>query len=130
MIDEHAFGNFQLEQRGRNASPLKLSEDTIREVVAPEIRKRAVDRDAAKGNALLAKLHNIGEHAVDHPVRQVAREQAVVECGLDAVGRLKTAPRMMPAPQGCDTDNVATATGDLCPLEGEDPTQSGRAERW
>src|SRR3546814_7876771 len=117
MIDEHACGNFQLEQRGRNASPLKLSEDTIREVVAPEIRKRAVDRDAAKGNALLAKLHNIGEHAVDHPVRQVAREQAVVECGLDAVGRLKTAPMMMAAQQGFETDNVAAAKVDLCRSE-------------
>src|SRR3546814_18063688 len=104
MIDEHAFGNCQLEQRGRNASPLKLSEDTIREVVAPEIRKRAVDRDAAEGNALLAKLHNIGEQAVDHPVRQVPREQADVECGLDAVGRLKAATMTLPGQKGLETD--------------------------
>src|SRR3546814_17565531 len=56
----------------------------------------------------------IGEHAVDHPVRQVAREQAVVECGLDAVGRLKTAPMLMPAKQGFEPENVADAKVDLC----------------
>src|SRR3546814_13072145 len=71
----------------------------------------------------------IGEHAVDHPVRQVAREQAVVECGLDAVGRLKTAPMMMPAQQGFETDNVAAAKVDLCLIEGDDTIVAQRLAR-
>src|SRR3546814_1120126 len=71
----------------------------------------------------------MGEHAVDQPVRQVAREQAVVECGLDAVGRLKTAPMMMPAQQGFETDNVAAVKVDLCLIEGDDTIVAQRLAR-
>src|SRR4051812_6412485 len=111
--DEHALGHFELEAGRRNARLGEPLEQALGEVAAAELGGGGVDRDMAKGDALIAPASDVVDHRLDHPVADQGGNAEILEGGRHARRLLDAAGRMLPAHQSLEADRAAGPELDL-----------------
>ena len=96
-VQHHAFGDLDLEERGRHSSALDLTQNRPPEIAVSELRAGAIDRHAAKGETLTKPARHIAEHGSPHHDAKVAHQIPIFEHGGENCGGEESAFGMYPA---------------------------------
>lgn len=117
---QNVFGNFELKAVGRHACMLQLVQQPDVKISPQEVRSSGIDGDPPEIKVLLQPDLDVGQHAVDDPVRAADCELSIVEgCG-NTCGRLDTLFRVPPSQQSLHPDQRTGLKADLSLVVRED----------